>query len=101
MSVFVVFVATAASPSACHCGNGVRERGEECDEGALNDNLRGNCTRACRRPRCGDGLLHLCWNHCQTDDCSDCVATQERCDDANLYDGDGCSAKCLYECGTQ
>ncbi len=39
------------------CGNGIREEGEECDEGADNSDLEPNACRSdCRFPRCGDGV---------------------------------------------
>lgn len=38
------------------CGDGVRQRTEECDDG--NDEDRDDCLTTCRQPICGDGLVH-------------------------------------------
>ncbi len=38
------------------CGNGVREAGEECDDGNLSDTDA--CTSECLRARCGDGIVN-------------------------------------------
>ncbi len=59
------------------CGNGLTEGFEQCDGGA-------GCSADCTiLPVCGDGVL----------------ATGEGCEDANLVDGDGCSASCTVETG--
>ena len=64
------------------CGNGVLDRGEECDDG--DDDEGDECTTQCRPPRCGDGILHA----------------GEACDDGNASDNDGCTNACLVAfCG--
>ena len=97
------------------CGNGVIDPGEECDNGERNDNMCGNCTKECRFPRCGDGLIHKCIkmddkrnthqrrNHYKRQyECHDCGEVEfncsfEECDDGNHINGDGCSSKCRFE----
>jgi cysteine-rich repeat protein len=62
------------------CGDGARQTyGEQCDEAG--DTAA--CDVDCTTPRCSDG-------HTNT-------AAGEQCDDANLDDGDGCSATCQTE----
>jgi cysteine-rich repeat protein len=66
-----IFSATRIST----CGNGVVEKGEECDSTA-------NCDVDCQRvPLCGDGF----------------VDSPETCDDGNTVNGDGCSSTCQKE----
>ena len=39
------------------CGNGVLDKGEQCDQGPLNsDTLPDRCRKNCRLPHCGDGV---------------------------------------------
>jgi cysteine-rich repeat protein len=68
------------TPSAI-CGNGVREYGEECDDGNTVDDL--TCTWDCKRPNaiCGNGIKE----------------GLEECDDHNLINGDGCDFTCFLE----
>lgn len=48
----------ATDGSTENCGNGVRDPGEECDDGyASNSDSVGECTMACKRAVCGDGLV--------------------------------------------
>lgn len=48
----------ATDGSTENCGNGVRDPGEECDDGyASNSDTTGMCTMACKLPVCGDGLV--------------------------------------------
>jgi len=96
---------TTAAPTPCPtpdfhhkcprcCGNGILERGEECDEGEANNNLHGSCTKSCTIPRCGDGIIHRCNDSCV--ECGGCEQDED-CDDGNLIDGDGCSHLCKFE----
>lgn len=63
------------------CGDGDREFGEECDDGA---NANGDgCNEFCAIEFCGDGVENN---------------NGEICDDGNVYDGDGCSSLCEVEC---
>ena len=77
------------------CGNGILERGEECDEGVENNNMYGSCTKSCTQPRCGDGMIHKCNTSCI--ECGSTCEEEEDCDDGNLIDGDGCSHSCQFE----
>ncbi|MDD5750906.1 MAG: hypothetical protein PHS73_00090 [Candidatus Peribacteraceae bacterium] len=66
------------------CGNGITDRGEECDDGPRNgnaDNVR--CRLDCTDWHCGDGYLD--------------TNLGEQCDDGNTFAGDGCSAFCRLE----
>ena len=89
------------SPPPAKCGNGVIDRGEECDDGNVIS---------------GDGCSHLCqieacWacGNCGTNlpcvptpVCGDGVITPpEQCDDGTITGGDGCSANCTVEPGWQ
>jgi fibro-slime domain-containing protein len=65
------------------CGNGVIDKGEECDDG-VNTGGYGKCARGCVwGPRCGDKSV-------QKDQ-------GETCDDGNTTSGDGCSSICKLE----
>ncbi|HRI06680.1 MAG TPA: DUF4215 domain-containing protein [Nannocystaceae bacterium] len=58
------------------CGNGMKEGGEECDDGnKVNDDM---CTNMCSTPKCGDML----------------VQTGEECDDGNKINEDACLDTC-------
>lgn len=83
------------------CGNGYTTTDEECDDGNLVDG--DGCSKTCKKEKffecyisgergkstcyrvlkCGDGYRHF----------------QEKCDDGNLEDGDGCSSNCTVEDG--
>lgn len=65
-----------------HCGNGVLNLREECDEGSGNANVPGAlCHTDCSRAGCGDSILD----------------SGEECDDGNVVSGDGCSRTCNRE----
>jgi cysteine-rich repeat protein len=68
-----------------HCGNGVSEGSEVCDDGNNDDS--DDCTQSCQVAVCGDGFVH-----------SNGSGTEE-CDDGNGAAGDGCTAACANECG--
>lgn len=55
----------ATDSSTENCGNGIRDPGEECDDGyAGNSDTVGMCTMACKRPVCGDGLVWQDYENC-------------------------------------
>jgi TQXA domain-containing protein len=90
------------------CGNGVREGGEQCDDGNAVDT--DSCTNGCLDARCGDGFVQpgeqcddgnqsqndACKNDCQTNVCGDQIVdpAAEECDDGNAVNGDGCTNAC-------
>ena len=69
------------------CGNGARDPGEECDNGANNSNEPGipgvTCRTGCTFARCGDGIKDQ----------------GEICDDGNQSVGDYCSPDCQVVTG--
>ena len=93
------------------CGNGIREKGEQCDDGNTSnfDSCLANCTSA----SCGDGYLWTgkeqcddgntsntdsCTNSCLNAACGDgYIQSGETCDDGNTTNGDGCSSSCATE----
>ncbi len=65
------------------CGDGVRDDGEECDDG--NDAFDDACMPSCEFANCGDGHTYV---------------GHEQCDDANDDDTDECTGNCqLPRCG--
>jgi cysteine-rich repeat protein len=84
---------------------------EECDDAnAANDD---DCTRACRRARCGDGFVRTgiescddgdrnywdsCLGNCEPARCGDGYLNveNEQCDDGNTEPGDACSQSCRW-----
>jgi len=82
-------------PIVAVCGNSIVETGEQCDNGLVNGQVCSlvyggtcnYCNAVCVLVNlvgdyCGDGLLDL---------------VNEKCDDGNLVNGDGCSSACLIE----
>ena len=65
------------------CGNGVKQTGEECDDG--NRYNGDGCGEDCLIERCGDGRVQR--------------LSGETCDDGNSEADDGCSERCQIECG--
>jgi cysteine-rich repeat protein len=69
-------LAKAIYGEATVCGNGILERGEECDDGNTTDG--DSCTHACKNPVCGDKI----------------VSAGEECDDGNIDNTDACTRVC-------
>ena len=72
------------------CGDGEKDAGEVCDDGADNGKYAYNaanryCNDSCTgyAPYCGDGIVQSSYG--------------EECDDGNNVSGDGCSADCKTE----
>jgi len=79
-------------PGGGLCGDGIRERSEQCDDG--NTESGDGCSRSCQ--------VEANWE-CPTDNepcknlavCGNGILTSnETCDDGNTKDGDGCSSDC-------
>ena len=99
-------------PARPRCGDGIRQRHEQCDDG--NSNAGDACTSDCRLPQCGDGVLwqgveqcddgnasndDACRNDCTLAPsggvCGDGILQEgEVCDDGNDHDGDDCLSNC-------
>jgi len=68
-----------------HCGDGLLDEGEECDNGDKNsDELADACRTNCLNSFCGDGVTDA----------------SEDCDDGETWGGDGCNAWCAIETGS-
>ncbi len=98
------------------CGDGVLDPGEECDDGAAN-NDEAACTSACTAARCGDGLLQVGVEICDHGDDNggygacrgDCAGLGPRCGDGVIQgehedcepaaiegEGGGCLTSCRW-----
>lgn len=112
----VIPIAQSPQLSKSTCGNGVRDTGEECDDG--NQINTDGCTNECRLPRCGDAIIQpgeqcddgvrnsdtqpdACRMNCSLPRCGDgTVDKGEQCDDANQINTDGCTNDCrIARCG--
>lgn len=73
---------TGGNDNAGRCGNGVKEAGEQCDDGNRIDH--DGCSSECvREGFCGNGVKE----------------PGEECDDGNFTPGDGCDPECNVEVG--
>ena len=96
--------------AAAGCGNGTQDRGEECDDGDLDDS--DECTAACTIAAYDDGSLYEGFEECDlsgsnnnTGACKlDCTLQTcgdgfkgpgEACDDGNAVNNDACSNSCV------
>ncbi|MFO0760649.1 MAG: DUF4215 domain-containing protein [Byssovorax sp.] len=96
------------------CGDGIVQKGEECDDGNGVDG--DDCSNECHKARCGDGVVQkgeacddgnaddsdACVTGCKLARCGDGIlrAHLEACDDGNPDDSDGCTKDCkLPTCG--
>ena len=94
------------------CGDGVRQAGEQCDDGNADDGDA--CTNRCKSAKCGDGAVQTgveqcddgnrfdddgCKNDCTLPVCGDgtLASGAEQCDDGNTAAGDGCGPDCKLE----
>ncbi|MCA9656883.1 MAG: DUF4215 domain-containing protein [Myxococcales bacterium] len=98
------------TPPPIECGNGVMERGEECDDGDANGDTMA-CKSDCTTNICGDTFVYEGVEECDDgndndlDGCSNtCVAAlcgdnikqeNEECDDGNMEATDACTSECL------
>lgn len=101
--------ATTGQPGVC--GNGIKEAGEQCDDGNAND--ADGCTLECISSTCGDGEVqgengeecddgdnvddNACSNNCSSNSeyCgNNVVDTGEDCDDGNTVTDDECTNAC-------
>jgi cysteine-rich repeat protein len=83
-----------------YCGNGIRSVTEECDDGnRINDD---GCDSTCKvevgwncsdAPNCTVNCRSICASTCG----DGILASNEECDDGNLWIGDGCSPQCEIE----
>lgn len=73
------------------CGNKNFQGVKQCDLGEANKTNSLGCNIVCGKPYCGNGVTELLG-----------TIKIEECDDGNNIDGDGCSARCLFErCGNK
>jgi cysteine-rich repeat protein len=94
-----------------YCGDGVRDTGEECDDGnQLNNDA---CSNDCRIPICGDGLIQLgeecddgrdnsnvnpdrCRLNCQLPSCGDKVLDKGEDCDTGIFCSPECTSTAPY-----
>jgi cysteine-rich repeat protein len=62
------------------CSDGIKQTGEECDDG--NESNTDACTNTCKNAVCGDGFTQA----------------GEECDDGNSSNNDGCTTSCKDDC---
>lgn len=86
------------TPAPLHCGDGVLDDDEACDDGNRNDGdgCQGNCLLAapgfsCNPPGQPCHELVICGDSI--------VGSSEQCDDGNTTADDGCSPTCKFEVG--
>jgi cysteine-rich repeat protein len=106
----------ALSAACNHCGDGVLQDNEACDDG--NTKADDGCDERCRKEGCGNGELDDgeecddgnvipadgCNFRCEVDRCGNGQPNEnlgEECDDGNLVPGDGCSVHCQEEIGAR
>lgn len=104
-------LALSSTASAAICGDGVRQGGEECDNGYDNSDSRPDaCRMNCKLPSCGDRvadtgeecddgnansdtIANACRTNCEEPRCGDGILDYEFgevCDDGNTNEYDGC-----------
>jgi cysteine-rich repeat protein len=103
-----------AFPSTPVCGNGIKQEGEQCDQGLANSDTKPDACRIdCTLPVCGDGVtdpgnhescddgntasLDGCDSSCNAEICGDGIVNNlpnEQCDDKNTNDHDNCTNGC-------
>ncbi len=69
---------TSGSIGNSRCGDGVKQPGEQCDDGVQNRDIANNCRTNCTNARCGDKI----------------VDAGEQCDDGNSINTDFCTTSC-------
>jgi cysteine-rich repeat protein len=94
------------------CGNGVKDAGEECDDG--NKDTGDGCNKRCELEGCGNNIVDSyeecddgnidngdgCDERCQKEECgNNRLDAEEQCDDGNNKNDDGCDNNCQYETG--
>ncbi len=78
------------------CGNGKLDTGEECDDGALNDD-NAVCTSTCKKTHCGDGVVNTKVEECDNGGYNaDTAACTAWCN--NAYCGDHFIQAGVEEC---
>src|SRR5690606_22743623 len=79
------------------CGNGIRERGEQCDDGQADPESGDGCSETCQQE---DGFFCPPGQSCAELACGDGLRTPNAArDDGGEQNGDGCSSNCQVETG--